>query len=67
MRRFVFIKPPHFQFFIVTSPHKSEKYKISDNNSHPLPTESDDPATACGIPPDGAVYGRSVPPDGVSL
>lgn len=38
------------------SPHTPEKYKTSDNNSPPLPTESDDPGTGCGIPPDGAAF-----------
>ena len=43
----------------LTFPQQPEKCKTSNNNSHPLPTKSDDPVPAYGIPPDAAVC---VPP-----
>ena len=46
----------------VIFPHTPEKYKISNNYSRPQPIKSDDPAPACGILPDAAVYAHYAPP-----
>ena len=45
-----------------TGPPLPGKYKISDNNFHPPPTKSDDPAPACGTQPAAAFYARSPRP-----
>ena len=44
---------------VPTSPPQPEKYRTSDNNSHPLPKESDDPVPVCGIPPGADAYEHS--------
>lgn len=37
--------------------------RTSDNTTHPLTKESDDPETACGTPPALNVHEHSLPPE----
>lgn len=56
----------YFSLQTPTSHPPPERYRTSDNNSHPPPTESGDPVPACGTRPGAASCAPSVPPRGSS-